>query len=141
MVFNWLGSAFVQLGFPNLTSSFSHLRHIVMSKVIPSLLLVATFGVPAPLLAGGLTGDAMLGGALGGALGAGIGSELGGRDGAILGGALGGAAGTAITTRRHRRPEVIYVDRYGPPRGYYSHPGRHRGHYKHKYRRYYYDYD
>jgi len=111
-----------------------------MMKVIPSLLLAATLGAPAPLLAGSLTGDAMLGGALGGALGAGVGSELGGRDGAILGGALGGAAGTAITTRRHREPEVIYVDRYyGPPHGYYSHPGRHRGYKKHKYRRYYYD--
>ena len=36
------------------------------------------------------------------------------------GGALGGAAGTKITTRRYRRPDVIYVDRpgyrdYGPP--------------------------
>lgn len=110
-----------------------------MIKVIPSLLLLATLGAPAPLLAGGLTGDAMLGGALGGALGAGLGAELGGRDGAILGGALGGAAGTAVTTRRYRQPEVIYVDRYGPPRGYYSHPGRHRGYYKYKYRRYYDD--
>lgn len=120
-----------------------------MVKAIPSLLLVATLGAPAPLIAGGLTGDAMLGGALGGALGAGLGAELGGRDGAILGGALGGAAGTAVTTRRHRpRSEVIYVDRYryvnrpvyvaphdyGPPSGYYSHPGRHRGHYKHRHR-------
>lgn len=122
-----------------------------MVKAIPSLLLVATLGAPAPLIAGGLTGDAMLGGALGGALGAGLGAELGGRDGAILGGALGGAAGTAVTTRRHRpRSEVIYVDRYryryvnrpvyvaphdyGPPPGYYSHPGRHRGHYKHRHR-------
>jgi hypothetical protein len=110
-----------------------------MFKVIPSLLLVTILGAPAPLLAGGLTGDAMLGGALGGALGAGLGAELGGRDGAILGGALGGAAGTAITTRRHRRPEVIYVDRYGPPRGYYSHPGRHGGYYKHRHYRRYYD--
>ncbi len=39
-----------------------------MIKVIPTLLLVATLGAPAPLLAGGLTGDAILGGALGGAL-------------------------------------------------------------------------
>ena len=30
-----------------------------MVKVIPSLLLVATLGAPAPLLAGGLTGDAI----------------------------------------------------------------------------------
>jgi hypothetical protein len=109
-----------------------------MKKIMSSLFLVAVLGAPAPLLAGGLTGDAMLGGALGGALGAGLGAELGGRDGAILGGALGGAAGTAITTRRYRRPEVIYVDRYGPPPGYYA-PGRYRGHYKHKYRRYYDD--
>lgn len=124
-----------------------------MMKAIPSLLLVATLGAPAPLLAGGLTGDAILGGALGGALGAGVGSELGGRDGAILGGALGGAAGTAITTRRHRpRPEVIYVDRYqyryverpvyvaprdyGPPPGYYHGRGWHRGH-----GRYHHDWD
>lgn len=119
-----------------------------MLKVIPSLLFVAALGAPAPLLAGGLTGDAMLGGALGGALGAGVGSQLGGRDGAILGGALGGAAGTAITTRRHRQPEVVYVDRYhyryvdrpvhvaprdyGPPPGYYRGRGWHRGHYKHR---------
>lgn len=111
-----------------------------MVKVIPSLLLVTILGAPAPLLAGGLTGDAMLGGALGGALGAGMGSQLGGRDGAILGGALGGAAGTAITTRRYRQPEVIYVDRparvaprdYGPPPGYYRSRGWHRGHYKHR---------
>jgi hypothetical protein len=109
-----------------------------MFKVIPSLLLVTILGAPAPLLAGGLTGDAMLGGALGGALGAGLGAELGGRDGAILGGALGGAAGTAITTRRHRRPEVIYVDRYGPPRGYYR--GQQRGYYQHRHYRRYYDY-
>ena len=119
-----------------------------MVKVIPSLLLVTILGAPAPLLAGGLTGDAMLGGALGGALGAGVGAELGGRDGAILGGAIGGATGTAITTRRHLpRPEVIYVDRYqyryvnrpvyvaprdhGPPPGYYYRPGGRRGHHKH----------
>lgn len=108
-----------------------------MVKVIPSLLLVTILGAPAPLLAGGLTGDAMLGGALGGALGAGMGSQLGGRDGAILGGALGGAAGTAITTRRYRQPEVIYVDRYrGPPPGYYRSRGWHRGHHKH-----YHDWD
>lgn len=110
-----------------------------MIKAIPSLLLIATLGAPAPLLAGSLTGDAMLGGALGGALGAGLGSELGGRDGAILGGALGGAVGTAITTRRHRRPQVIYVDRYGPTRGYYYQPGRRWGHYKHRHHRHYYD--
>ncbi|MDS4030199.1 MAG: hypothetical protein RKO66_09005 [Candidatus Contendobacter sp.] len=108
-----------------------------MLKVTPSLLLVAALGAPMPLLAGGLTGDAMLGGALGGALGAGVGSQLGGRDGAILGGALGGAAGTAISTRRYRQPEVIYVDRYrGPPPGYYHSRGRHRGYYKH-----YHDWD
>ncbi len=101
-----------------------------MVKVIPSLLLVAALGAPAPLLAGGLSRDAMLGGALGGALGAGIGAELGGRDGAILGSAIGGAAGAAITTHRHRRPDVVYVDRYGPPRGYAPPPGRYRGHYK-----------
>ena len=121
-----------------------------MVKAIPSLLLIATLGAPAPLIAGGLTGDAMLGGALGGALGAGMGSQLGGRDGAILGGALGGAAGTAITTRRYRQPEVIYVDRYryvdrpvyvaprdhGPPPGYFRSRGWHRGHHKH-----YHDWD
>ena len=86
-----------------------------MVKVIPSLLLVTILGAPAPLLAGGLTRDAM------------------------LGGALGGAAGTAITTRRHRRPEVIYVDRYGPPRGYYSQRGQQRGYYQHRHYRRYYD--
>ena len=113
-----------------------------MNRAIPSLLAAVMLGAPAVLWAGP-TADAMLGGALGGALGAGVGSELGGREGAILGGALGGAAGTAITTRRYRRPDVIYVDRpgyrdYGPP-SYYRHPGRHRGHYKHKHRHYYDD--
>ncbi len=112
-----------------------------MNRAIPSLLVAAMLGAPSMLWAGP-TADAMLGGALGGALGAGVGSELGGREGAILGGALGGAAGTAVTTRRYRRPEVIYVDRpvyrdYGPP-SYYRHPGQHRGHYKH-HRRYYDD--
>lgn len=112
-----------------------------MHKVFSSLLLVAALGASTPLMARGLTGDAILGGALGGALGAGIGSELGGRDGAILGSALGGAAGTAITTRRHRRPERIYVDRYGPPRGYYRHSGRYYGPppYYYRHHRYYDD--
>lgn len=111
-----------------------------MHKTLSFLLVATMLGAPAALWAGP-TADAMLGGALGGALGAGVGSELGGREGAILGGALGGAVGTAMTTRRHRRPDVIHVDRpayrdYGPP-SYYRQPGWRRGHYR-KHRR---DYD
>jgi hypothetical protein len=48
------------------------------SVALISLLLL----VPAPLLAGSLNTDAVLGGALGGGVGALIGSEVGGRNGA-----------------------------------------------------------
>lgn len=59
------------------------------SAALISLLLL----VPAPLLAGSLNTDAVLGGALGGGVGALIGSEVGGRNGAILGAAIGGGHG------------------------------------------------
>jgi hypothetical protein len=93
------------------------------SAALISLLLL----VPAPLLAGSLNTDAVLGGALGGGVGALIGSEVGGRNGAILGAAIGGATGTALTTRRYYRPrrEVVYVDRGRYHRHYYRH-----GHYE-----------
>lgn len=82
--------------------------------------------------AGGIDGNAVLGGAVGGALGTAIGSKVGGRDGAIVGGAIGGATGAAIgsssskkqETRVVRERDVVYVDKHDN--------GRHRGHYKHK---------
>jgi hypothetical protein len=114
-------------------------------KIIPFTLSSLLILAPTPLFAGNLDTDALLGGALGGAVGALFGSELGGRQGAILGSAIGGAAGTALTTRdRHPRVrrEVIYVDRPVRPEVIYvparHDNGLHRGHYKHK-RKYYYD--
>jgi outer membrane lipoprotein SlyB len=73
-----------------------------------------------PVFAGGVDGQAVLGGALGGATGAAVGSAIGGRDGAIIGGAIGGAAGVAIATdgNKSEKPatkevivekEVVYV--------------------------------
>ena len=90
------------------------------------LLLASTLSVPA--IAGGINGDAVIGGALGGAAGAAIGSAVGGRNGAIIGGGLGGATGAAVATSGQRdertRREVVYVD------DDHHDNGRHRGHYK-----------
>ena len=65
--------------------------------------------------AGGIDGQAVLGGAIGGGAGAALGSVVGGRDGAIIGAGVGGAAGAALATERRQapapRPEVRVVER------------------------------
>lgn len=105
-----------------------------MNKLgLVGLLLASTLSVPA--IAGGINGDAVIGGALGGAAGAAIGSAVGGRNGAIIGGGLGGATGAAVATSGQRnertRRDVVYVN----DDDYDRHDnGRHRGHYKHKHK-------
>jgi outer membrane lipoprotein SlyB len=85
-----------------------------------TLVLCFLASLAAPVLAGGIDGQAVIGGALGGATGAAVGSAIGGRDGAIVGGAIGGAAGVAIATdgKKAEKPatrqvivekEVVYV--------------------------------
>lgn len=86
--------------------------------VLPALLIgltAAALGSATPALAhGGISGDAVLGGALGGAAGAAVGSVVGGRDGAIVGGALGAATGVVVTSAGpYYRPRPVYG--YAPP--------------------------
>lgn len=99
--------------------------------------LILAAGLALPALAGGVDGDAVLGGALGGAAGAAVGSAVGGRNGAIVGGAIGGAAGAAIATDGKPREtttvkrDVVYVDEdrhhdHGLHRGWHKHEHRHR---------------
>ncbi len=113
-------------------------------KRVNWIALVLASGLALPALAGGIDGDAVIGGALGGAAGAAVGSAVGGRDGAIIGGAIGGATGTAIATdgKRRERPrvkrEVVYEDEGGR---YHHDNGRHMGQYKHRYRHKHHDDD
>ena len=97
-----------------------------------TLALFVLAGLAAPAFAGGIDGNAVIGGALGGGGGAAVGSALGGRNGAIIGGAIGGAAGAAIATKGSKQvvveKEVIYVDDHHDN-------GKHRGHHKHKHDR------
>lgn len=103
-----------------------------------AVLFLGMLAVPA--YAGGVDGQAVLGGAIGGGAGAAVGSAIGGREGAIIGGAIGGAAGVAIATDGKSEPktvtkqvvvekEVVYV-----PVGKHDN-GLHRGHYKNKHGR------
>lgn len=79
--------------------------------------LAAVMSFSAPVWAGSIDGDAVIGGALGGAAGAAVGSAVGGRNGAIVGGAVGGAAGVAIATDGKKevvktRKETVYVEEH-----------------------------
>jgi hypothetical protein len=69
------------------------------------LFALATLATPA--FAGGVDGNAVIGGAIGGGTGAAVGSAIGGRDGAIIGGAIGGAAGAAIATSGSKKTKVV----------------------------------
>jgi hypothetical protein len=95
-----------------------------------ALVLFALTAIAAPAFAGGVDGNAVIGGAIGGGTGAAVGSAIGGRDGAIIGGAIGGAAGAAIATSGTKKvvveKEVVIheVDHHDN--------GLHRGHRKHK---------
>lgn len=102
--------------------------------------VVSIFMFACPVYAGGVDGQAVLGGAIGGGAGAAIGSAVGGREGAIIGGAIGGAAGVAIATDGKSEPkttskqvvvekEVVYV-----PVGRHDN-GLHLGHGKNKHGR------
>jgi hypothetical protein len=94
-----------------------------------TLVLFALAALAAPAFAGGIDGNAVLGGALGGGAGAAVGSAIGGRDGAIIGGAIGGATGAAIATKGSKpavvEKEVVYVHEHG-----HHDNGLHRGHHK-----------
>lgn len=101
---------------------------------------VSIFMLASPVYAGGVDGQAVLGGAIGGGAGAAIGSAVGGREGAIIGGAIGGAAGVAIATDGKSEPktvtkqvvvekEVVYVQS-----GKHDN-GLHLGHGKNKHKR------
>lgn len=100
----------------------------------PSLVLLALAALAAPAFAGGIDGNAVIGGALGGGAGAAVGSAIGGRDGAIIGGAIGGATGAAIATKGSKRTvverDVVYEDEHG-----HHDNGLHRGHHKHRHDR------
>lgn len=95
------------------------------------LALVMSVSLIVPAYADGVDGSAVVGGALGGAAGAAIGSAAGGRNSAIIGSAIGAAAGTAIATNRNER---VVERRVVVDNGDYHDRGRHRGHYKNKYR-------
>jgi outer membrane lipoprotein SlyB len=105
-------------------------------KQVLALLALATLSAPALAV----DGKAVLGGAIGGGAGAGIGSSIGGTNGAIIGGALGGAAGAAIATSGSKKtqpqPQVVtkevIVEKEVVHVHHDDHPGRHRGHHKHK---------
>lgn len=110
---------------------------------IQTFALLALAALAAPTLAGGIDGNAVLGGAIGGGTGAAVGSAIGGRDGAIIGGAIGGAAGAAIATSGNKDEKVVtkqvvvekVVERevvYVPAR---HDNGLHRGHNKDKHGR------
>lgn len=99
-----------------------------------TLVLLALAALAAPAFAGGIDGNAVLGGALGGGAGAAVGSAIGGRDGAIIGGAIGGATGAAIGSKRSKQTvverEVVYEHDYDH-HDYDRHDnGLHRGHHK-----------
>jgi hypothetical protein len=100
-----------------------------------TLVLFALATLAAPALAGGVDGNAVIGGAIGGGAGAAVGSAIGGRDGAIIGGAIGGAAGAAIATKDSRETkvvtkEVVVVKEVYAPAHHDN--GLHRGHHKGK---------
>ena len=96
-----------------------------------TLVLLALAALAAPAFAGGINGNAVIGGALGGGAGAAVGSAIGGRDGAIIGGAIGGATGAAIGSKSSKHTvverEVVYVDDHH--HGHHDN-GLHRGEYK-----------
>lgn len=96
-----------------------------------TLALIALAAFAAPALAGGIDGNAVIGGALGGGAGAAVGSAIGGRDGAIIGGAIGGATGAAIATKGSKRTVVERDVVYEDERGHHDN-GLHRGHHKHR---------
>jgi hypothetical protein len=100
------------------------------------LVISALLALASPAFAGGIDGQAVIGGALGGATGAAVGSAVGGREGAIIGGAIGGAAGVAIATggakdEKNVTKQVVVEKEviYAPTR---HDNGLHRGHYKSK---------
>ena len=93
-----------------------------------TLVLLALAALAAPAFAGGIDGNAVIGGALGGGAGAAVGSAIGGRNGAIIGGAIGGATGAAIGSKGSKHNderEVVYVDEHD-----HHDNGLHRGHHK-----------
>jgi len=100
-----------------------------------TLVLFALSTLVSPALAGGIDGNAVIGGALGGGAGAAVGSAVGGRDGAIIGGAIGGAAGAAIATSGSKETKVVtkevVVEKEVYVRDRHDN-GLHRGHHKGK---------
>jgi hypothetical protein len=100
-----------------------------------TLVLFALSTLAFPALAGGIDGNAVIGGALGGGAGAAVGSAVGGRDGAIIGGAIGGAAGAAIATSGSKETKVVtkevVVEKEVFVRDRHDN-GLHRGHHKGK---------
>lgn len=101
-----------------------------------TLALFALAAFAAPALAGGIDGNAVIGGALGGGAGAAVGSAVGGRDGAIIGGAIGGATGAAIATSGSKQQKVVTKQVVVEKEVVYVHDhhdnGLHRGHHKGK---------
>jgi outer membrane lipoprotein SlyB len=100
-----------------------------------ALVFFALATLAAPTLAGGIDGNAVIGGAIGGGTGAAVGSAIGGRDGAIIGGAIGGAAGAAIATSGSKETKVVtkkvIVEKEVYVRDRHDN-GLHRGHHKGK---------
>ncbi len=74
--------------------------------------------------------EAAIGGGLGAAGGNVIGQKVGGSTGGLIGAAVGGGAGGAIGNAYGDDDD----DRYRGDRRYYGHPGKAKGHYKHKHK-------
>jgi len=105
-------------------------------KRTTGFVFISSLLIAAPLAAGEIDLDAVLGGAVGGAAGAAVGSAVGGREGAVIGGGLGGAAGAAIATSGNDpepKPGSTAATQVVEHHHYYNERhdnGLHRGHYK-----------
>jgi hypothetical protein len=80
-------------------------------------------------------GKAVIGGGLGGAAGAAVGSAVAGDTGAIVGAGVGAAAGAAIATH-DSEPRKTVVEKRVIHVHEDRHPGKRKGHYKHKHHKY-----
>lgn len=99
-----------------------------MMKQAGILAFCMIFTVSTSVLAEGVDGKAVLGGAIGGAAGAAVGSAVGGKTGAIVGAGVGGAAGAAIATSDNEKPvkkKVVVVHDNGRHLGQKKHRKNH----------------
>lgn len=102
-----------------------------MMKRVGILAFCVISSISTSVLADGVDGKAVLGGAIGGAAGAAVGSAVGGKTGAIVGAGVGGAAGAAIATSDNNsapaKGGVVYVQEDA-----HHDNGRHLGQRKHR---------